>query len=134
MKRGICFIVLIFSVWSCTLLYAARDLYPFKNTTQKVQFQHLIDNTRCVVCQNESIADSDAALAADMRGLIYQKVQEGDSTENIHRYLVSRYGEFITLSPPFNPETYILWLLPFVLLAFAVVLVFLRWFYKRNKK
>ena len=65
---------------------------------------------RCMVCQNQSIDDSDATLARDIRVLIRQRIVKGDSNAAIRDFLVSRYGDFILLKPPFKPETLLLWL------------------------
>lgn len=72
---------------------------------------------RCLVCQNQSIDDSDATLAKDLRVLVREHLQAGDSDEQIRGYLVARYGNFILLKPPFAWDTVLLWLSPFVLLA-----------------
>jgi cytochrome c-type biogenesis protein CcmH len=72
---------------------------------------------RCLVCQNQSIDDSDATLAKDLRVLVREHLQAGDSDEQIRAYLVARYGNFILLKPPFAWDTALLWLSPFVLLA-----------------
>jgi cytochrome c-type biogenesis protein CcmH len=75
---------------------------------------------RCLVCQNQSIDDSDAALARDLRLLVRERLKAGDSDTQVRDYLVARYGDFILLKPPFKTETLLLWLTPFaVLLAGA---------------
>jgi cytochrome c-type biogenesis protein CcmH len=71
---------------------------------------------RCLVCQNESIDDSDADLAHDLRLLVRQRVAAGDSDEQVKQYIVARYGNYVLLKPPFDAETYLLWLGPLVLL------------------
>ena len=73
---------------------------------------------RCLVCQNENIDESNAPLARDLRLLVRQKIQNGDSDDDILRWLRARYGDFILFDPPWQPHTYALWLLP--LLVFAV--------------
>ncbi len=80
---------------------------------------------RCMVCQNQSIDDSDAPLARDIRLLIRQRIGEGESNDAVRTYLVSRYGDFILLKPPLKPETLLLWLsAPLTLAAgLAAVLV-----------
>ena len=79
---------------------------------------------RCLVCQNQSIDDSDAALARDLRMLVRERLKAGDSDTQVRDYLVARYGDFILLKPPFKMETLLLWLTPFaVLLAGAVALI-----------
>jgi cytochrome c-type biogenesis protein CcmH len=72
---------------------------------------------RCLVCQNQSIDDSDAPLARDIRLLIRERIGKGESNETVRAYLVSRYGDFILLKPPFKPETLLLWLSPVLTLG-----------------
>ena len=71
---------------------------------------------RCLVCQNESIDDSDADLAHDLRVLVRQRITAGDSDEQVKKYIVARYGDYVLLKPPFDSETYLLWFGPLVLL------------------
>jgi cytochrome c-type biogenesis protein CcmH len=71
---------------------------------------------RCLVCQNQSIDDSDAPLARDLRLLIRERLKAGDTDREIKSYVVTRYGDFVLLKPPLNPQTLLLWLLPFLLL------------------
>ena len=78
---------------------------------------------RCVVCQSQSIDNSDSILARDLRVLIKQKLEEGQSEKEITNYLVERYGEFILLKPKFNPSTYLLWLAPILILLFGIFLI-----------
>ena len=78
---------------------------------------------RCLVCQNESIDDSDADLAHDLRLLVRQRVLAGDSDAQVKQYIVARYGNYVLLKPPFDAETYLLWLGPLVLLLGAVGVV-----------
>jgi cytochrome c-type biogenesis protein CcmH len=75
---------------------------------------------RCLVCQNESIDDSEAPLARDIRVLIRERISKGESNDAVRDYLVSRYGDFILLKPPFKPETLVLWLSPALVLALGV--------------
>ncbi|MEM8689377.1 MAG: cytochrome c-type biogenesis protein [Pseudomonadota bacterium] len=78
---------------------------------------------RCLVCQNQSIDDSDAPLAKDLRVLLRERLKAGDSDKQVMDYLVGRYGEFILLRPTFGPHTLLLWLLPFVLLGAGALIV-----------
>jgi cytochrome c-type biogenesis protein CcmH len=80
---------------------------------------------RCLVCQNESIDESNAALAHDIRILVRTRLLAGDSDEQIRDFLVSRYGNFILLKPPFEPGTYLLWLAPILVLGGGAVAIFL---------
>jgi cytochrome c-type biogenesis protein CcmH len=84
---------------------------------------------RCLVCQNQSIDESNAGLAEDMRLLIRERIKAGDSDAEIKDYLTARYGDFVLLKPPMKPETYILWYAPAVLVvlgAFGVGVYFRR--------
>jgi cytochrome c-type biogenesis protein CcmH len=72
---------------------------------------------RCLVCQNQSIDDSDAPLARDIRLLIRERIGKGESNDAVRDYLVSRYGDFILLKPPLKPETLLLWLSPVLVLG-----------------
>ena len=74
---------------------------------------------RCVVCQSQSIAESDADIARDMRGLIREQIAAGKSDQEIRDYLVARYGDFVLFEPPFKATTYVLWIGPFALLLAA---------------
>ena len=72
---------------------------------------------RCVVCQGESLDESNAPLAADLRKLIRARIEKGETNAQIEQYLVARYGNFILMKPPFGPETYVLWLGPLIMLV-----------------
>jgi cytochrome c-type biogenesis protein CcmH len=83
---------------------------------------------RCLVCQNQSIDDSDAELARDLRVLVRERLSAGDSNRQVLDYVVSRYGDFVLLKPPFKATTWILWLTPavFGVLGAAMTVLFLR--------
>ena len=84
--------------------------------------QGLMETLRCLVCQGQSIADSDAEMAADMRALVRQRIDAGEAPENIRRWLVERYGDYVTYDPPFRGVTAALWLAPLLLLAIGGVI------------
>lgn len=86
--------------------------YAFTSTDQAERFNTLIQETRCIVCQNQSLADSSAPLANDLRDKIYRMVISNQSDEQITNYLVKRYGEFILLRPRWNSTTLLLWFFP----------------------
>lgn len=77
---------------------------------------------RCLVCQNQSIDDSDAPLAKDLRVLVRERLKAGDSDHEVLDYVVARYGEFVLLRPPFGIHTFLLWFTPFFVLAVAILL------------
>ena len=82
------------------------------NPAQETRAERIGQQLRCLVCQNESIEDSGADLARDLRGIVRQRVAAGDTDQQITAWMVARYGEFVRLSPPFNALTAALWLSP----------------------
>ena len=98
-----------------------------KDPALEARARTLSAELRCMVCQNQSIDDSDAPLAHDIRVLIRQRIAAGETNAAVRSYLVSRYGDFILLKPPFKPETALLWLAPpLTLLAGAAAILFAR--------
>ena len=87
---------------------------------------------RCLVCQNQSIDDSDASLAKDLRVLVRERITAGDSNDQVVTYVVSRYGDFVLLKPPFNMATLVLWLGPLLLILGGLIAAIL--FFRKNKK
>jgi cytochrome c-type biogenesis protein CcmH len=99
------------------------------DATLETRARGLSKELRCMVCQNQSIDDSDAPLARDLRVLVRERLQAGDTDHEVIDFLVSRYGEFVLLKPRFSPHTALLWLSPAVLLligAFALFMAFRR--------
>jgi len=94
--------------------------------------RNISQNIRCMVCQNQSIDESNAPLAKDLRILIRDKIKEGKTDKEIYKFLTDRYGDFILLKPPLKLNTYILWFLPFVFLIIGIFIVFLH--NKKSKK
>jgi len=99
---------------------------------QETKARNISQNIRCMVCQNQSIDESNAPLAKDLRILIRNKIQEGKTDKEIYKFLTDRYGDFILLKPPLKLNTYILWFLPFVFLIIGIFIVFLH--NKKSKK
>jgi cytochrome c-type biogenesis protein CcmH len=95
----------------------AIDALPFENPQQEQRFLDLTKELRCMVCQNESLADSGAELAADLRRQIFEQMQAGKSDAEIKDWLTARYGQFVLYDPPLAPRTWLLWFGPFVALA-----------------
>lgn len=93
------------------------DVYPFASAEEEARFERLTHELRCPKCQNQSIADSNAPIAQDLRQRTYELVSDGKSDDEIVAYLKERYGEFITYRPAFNVMTAALWAGPFVLLG-----------------
>lgn len=108
---------------------AARAVQPdevMPDPAQEARARDLSRELRCMVCQNQSIDDSEASLARDLRLLVRERIKAGDSDAQVIDFLVARYGDFVLLKPPFKPETLLLWLLPPVALAGGGVAVWLQ--------
>ena len=85
-----------------------------ENSEQELRARDISKNIRCMVCQNQSIDESNAPLAKDLRILIREKIKEGKNNDEIYKFLTDRYGDFILLNPPFKLNTLALWILPFI--------------------
>ncbi len=113
--------LLIATVFSLALRVAgATDAQP---PVDADRFQQLASELRCLVCQNESLADSNAPLALDLKREIHARMAKGDSDDEIKRFLVERYGDFVTYRPPFAARTMLLWLAPMLLVAAGSVAI-----------
>ena len=112
--------------------YAVEPEEFLQNPKQEIRARDISKNIRCLVCQNQSIDDSSAPLAKDLRALIRIKVQENDTDEEIYKFLTDRYGDFILLKPPFKISTFLLWSLPFVFVIFGIFILFVH--NKKSKK
>ena len=99
---------------------------------QELRARNISKNIRCMICQNQSIDESNASLARDLRILIRNKIKEGNNNEEIYIFLTDRYGDFILLKPPFKLKTFALWLLPFIFFIVGIFIVF--WHNKKSKK
>ena len=99
---------------------------------QELRARNISKNIRCMICQNQSIDESSASLAKDLRILIRNKIKEGNSNEEIYKFLTDRYGDFILLKPPIKLSTLALWFLPFVFFMLGVFVVF--WHNKKSKR
>lgn len=108
------------------LAHAAIAVYEFETPEQEQRFRNLIEELRCPKCQNQSISDSDADIAQDMRAQVAEMLREGRSDEEIVRFFVTRYGDFVTYKPPVNAETMILWAGPGVVFVIGLLLVVLQ--------
>ena len=108
------------------LAHAAIAVYEFETPEQEQRFRNLIEELRCPKCQNQSISDSDADIAQDMREQVAEMLREGRSDEEIVQFFVTRYGDFVTYKPPVNAETMILWAGPGVVFVIGLMLVLLQ--------
>lgn len=126
--KKIFFILLFFTL----PVFAVEDFYQFSSKEQESRFATLTNQLRCLVCQNQNLSESNAPLANDLRNQIYEKMQTGQSDQDIIHYLVTRYGEFILYRPPFNSATLGLWFTPLLLLIFGISYL-LFYIYRRKR-
>ena len=119
----------------CLIQFFSNNSYTvepneiLKNQKQELRARNISKNIRCMVCQNQSIDESSAPLAKDLRILIRNKIKDGKKDEEIYKFLTDRYGDFILLKPPFKLNTLALWLLPFIFVLIGIFIVF-----SHNKK
>ncbi len=108
--------------------FAGVEVHQFEQAEQEQQYNRLIAELRCLVCQNQNLADSNAELAQDLRQEVYEMIQAGASDQEIINFMVVRYGDFVLYRPPFKATTVFLWIGPFIILiaGFVILLVFIR--------
>ena len=112
--------------------YAAVEIKKFESPQQEQRYKNIIEELRCLVCQNQNLAGSDAGLAQDLRKQVYKMLREGQSDKEILDFMVTRYGDFVLYRPPFNAVTFFLWVGPFII--FAIGLIVLVRFIRQRKK
>lgn len=119
------------TLWAClaalalsTTAFAAVDPLPFKDRAEELRFQNLTKQLRCLVCQNESLNDSSAPLAADLRRDVFEQMQAGKSDDEIKQWLTARYSDFVLYDPPLHGATWLLWFGPLLVLAAGAGAVF----------
>ena len=112
--------------------YTVEPNEILENKKQEFRARNISKNIRCMICQNQSIDESSAPLAKDLRILIRNKIKDGKKDEEIYKFLTDRYGDFILLKPSFKLNTLALWLLPFVFVLIGIFIVFFH--NKKSKK
>lgn len=109
---------------------AATEVRSFADPEQQHRFENLVKDLRCLVCQNQSLADSDADLAKDLRDEVYQIILSGKSDQEAVKFLVDRYGDFVLYRPPFSSLTLMLWIGPLLFVLAGLVFI---WHRSRQK-
>ena len=128
--------IIIMSI--CLIQFFLNNAYTIEpdeileNKEQELRARNISKNIRCMVCQNQSIDDSNAPLARDLRILIRNKIKEGNKDNEIYKFLTERYGDFILLKPPLKLNTLALWFLPFIFLVIGIFIIFFH--NKKSKK
>jgi cytochrome c-type biogenesis protein CcmH len=122
MRRLVAVIVLAWAILGPALAVTPDEM--LKDPALEARARALSTGLRCMVCQNQSVDDSDADLAHDIRVLLRERITAGDSDAAAVNFLVARYGDFILLKPPVNAETILLWVIPFATLALGGIAIF----------
>ena len=126
-------LIIIFSLlFSTSILEAAVEIKQFQNSEHEQRYKNLINEFRCVVCQNQNIADSNAELAKDLRKQVFKMINAGKNDDEIMDFMVARYGDFVLYRPQFNSMTFLLWVGPFII--FIIGLYILISFIGQRKK
>lgn len=103
--------------------FATEEQLDFDSTEQQNTYNKLIIELRCLVCQNQNIADSNADLAKDLRNKTYELLKQGKTADEIRQFMRDRYGDFVLYAPPLEKKTWLLWIGPFVVLLITLLLV-----------
>lgn len=106
--------------------HAAFNTYHFDDPVKKQRFDNLINELRCTVCQNQTIAGSNADLAKDLRDKVYKMVNEGKTEQQIKDFMVERFTDFVLYRPPVKKSTYLLWGGPFILMVLAIIFLIIQ--------
>ncbi len=112
-------------------LYAGIEINTFDSPQQESDYNELVDELRCLVCQNQNLADSNAELAVDLRKEVHKMINEGSSKREILDFMVTRYGDFVLYKPPVQNNTAVLWIGPFVILGTGILAAFI--FVRRHR-
>lgn len=115
-------LMLCFGVWVVPG-QAAIEAYQFDSPQMEADYNQLVDELRCLVCQNQNLAGSDADLARDLRRETYEMLREGKSPDQVVEFMVARYGDFVLYRPQFKSTTYLLWIGPFLLMLGVLYLL-----------
>jgi cytochrome c-type biogenesis protein CcmH len=124
MRSFLAALLVVCAVLSMTSAIAFEIDQPLDDPALEQRARELSRGFRCLVCQNQSIFDSDASLAVDLRRIVRERIAAGDSDAQVEQFLVVRYGDFVLLKPPLKPKTYLLWFGPLLIGVLAVVGVF----------
>ena len=109
-----------------SVAFSSIDALNFSSPQQESDYHQLTQSLRCPQCQNNNIADSNATIAVDMRGKVFELLQEGKAKNDVVEYMVARYGNFVTYDPPMTASTLVLWIAPLLLVLLGVVFLLRR--------
>lgn len=126
------FFILFF--YTQAILAESQDLYAFNTSEQQIEFDTLLKNFRCLVCQNQDLNDSHSEFSETLRQEIHQWILEGKSQQEILDIVMNRYGDFILFEPPVQKTTYLLWYGPFAIFTFAIIILCFIVYSRKHKK
>ncbi len=106
-------------------VHAGIEINTFASAQQETDYNELVHELRCLVCQNQNLADSNAELAVDLRKEVHKMISGGSSKQEILDFMVARYGDFVLYKPPVQNNTAVLWIGPFVILAIGILIAFI---------
>ena len=122
MKKLLPYLVLPIALFfSLVVSSAPIETFKFESPDKEKSFHKLSDELRCLVCQNQNIAESNAGLAKDLRLEIYTMLSEGKTEDEIVDFMVQRYGDYVLYRPPFKPMTWLLWFGPLIIFIFGLI-------------
>lgn len=124
--------LLLILFFVCSPAMAVIEAYEFESPEMEANYVKLINELRCLVCQNQNLSGSNADLAKDLRRQTHEMLMQGKTPDQVVEYMVERYGDFVLYRPQFKTSTLLLWLGPFVLLLLVLVLV-VRHMHSRQK-
>jgi len=119
--------LMAWALWLAATAWAADTPFEFKDAAEAARFRALATQLRCLVCQNQTIEDSHAPLAQDLRKEVLRLMREGRNDADIKSHLTQRYGDFVLYQPQVKPATWLLWFGPVLLLLAALLLAWRRW-------
>lgn len=118
------FSFILWTIMSFSALAVGVDDVRLADPAEEARAQELMKQLRCLVCQNQSIVDSDADLARDLRGIVRERIMAGDSDDQVLEFMTSRFGDWVLLKPPFDKATMVLWLSPLLLLLIGFIIIY----------
>ena len=128
MSRKLFTIFLSTFILGLTLAEEPNEVYPFEDSINEERFLSLLNELRCPKCQGSNLAGSNAPIAIDLKREVYRLVKLGKTEKEVKAYLVDRYGNFIVYDPPFESDTYVLWLAPLIIFLITLSIILFRRF------
>ena len=126
MSRKLFTIFLSTFILELTLAEEPNEVYPFEDSLNEERFLSLLNELRCPKCQGSNLAGSNAPIAIDLKREVYRLVKLGKTEKEVKAYLVDRYGNFIVYDPPFESDTYALWLAPLIIFLITLSIILFR--------